>query len=130
MFTGWLSDATAFLPEIEADNNREFWEANGHRHATATPPPCWGRCAPLAAELEPEFGPIRVLRAHRNRRFRPTSPPYRADTGGVGSSPGDQPAGRVRSWTGRPPTVVEPKLSRTQVAISESPPGPPPPPMK
>jgi hypothetical protein len=42
----------------------------------------------LAAELEPEFGPIRVLRAHRNRRFRPAAPPYRTDTGGVARSPG------------------------------------------
>jgi hypothetical protein len=84
MFTGWPSDATAFLTEIEADNTREFWEANGHRHATSVQ----GPMRALAAELEPEFGPVRVLRAHRNRRFRPTAPPYRTDTGGVGSSPG------------------------------------------
>jgi hypothetical protein len=84
MFTGWPSDATAFLTEIDADNTREFWEANGHRHAAAVQ----GPMRALAAELEPEFGPVRVLRAHRNRRFRPTAPPYRTDTGGVGSSPG------------------------------------------
>jgi uncharacterized protein (DUF2461 family) len=84
MFTGWPSDATAFLAEIEADNTREFWEANGHRHATAVQ----GPMRALAAELEPEFGPIRVLRAYRNRRFRPSSLPYRTDTGGVASSPG------------------------------------------
>jgi hypothetical protein len=29
-----------------------------------------------------------VLRAYRNRRFRPAAPPYRTDTGGVASSPG------------------------------------------
>jgi uncharacterized protein (DUF2461 family) len=83
-FTGWPADATAFLAEIEADNTREFWEANGHRHATAV----HGPMRALAAELEPEFGPIRVLRAYRNRRFRPAAPPYRTDTGGVASSPG------------------------------------------
>jgi hypothetical protein len=84
MFTGWPSDATAFLAEIEADNTREFWEANGHRHATAVQ----GPMRALAAQLEPEFGPIRVMRAHRNRRFRPSAPPYRTDTGGVARSRG------------------------------------------
>jgi uncharacterized protein (DUF2461 family) len=83
-FTGWPADATAFLSEIEADNTREFWEAHGHRHAAAVQ----GPMRALAAELEPEFGPIRVLRAHRNRRFRPEAPPYRTDTGGVAGSPG------------------------------------------
>jgi uncharacterized protein (DUF2461 family) len=82
-FTGWPSDATAFLAEIEADNTREFWEENGHRHAAAVQAPMRA----LAVELEPEFGPIRVLRAHRNRRFRPAAPPYRTDTGGVARSP-------------------------------------------
>jgi hypothetical protein len=83
-FTGWPADAPAFLSEIEADNTREFWEEHGHRHAAAVQ----GPMRALAGELEPEFGPIRVLRAHRNRRFRPTAPPYRTDTGGVARSPG------------------------------------------
>jgi hypothetical protein len=83
-FTGWPADAAAFLAEIEADNTREFFQVHGHRHATAVQ----GPMRALAAELEPEFGPIRVLRAHRNRRFRPTAPPYRTDTGGVARSPG------------------------------------------
>lgn len=83
-FTGWPSDATAFLAEIEADNTREFWAENGHRHATAVLEPMRA----LAAELADEFGPVRVLRSHRNRRFRPAAPPYRTDTGGVARSPG------------------------------------------
>jgi uncharacterized protein (DUF2461 family) len=83
-FTGWPADATAFLAEIEADNTREFWEVHGHRYAAAVQGPMLA----LAAELEPEFGPIRVLRAYRNRRFRPAAPPYRTDTGGVAHSPG------------------------------------------
>ncbi|GAA0907866.1 DUF2461 family protein [Pseudonocardia zijingensis] len=83
-FTGWPADATAFLAEIEADNTREFWTANAHRHAEAV----HGPMRALAAVLEPEFGPLRVLRPHRNRRFLPTAPPYRTDTGGVARSPG------------------------------------------
>jgi uncharacterized protein (DUF2461 family) len=83
-FTGWPADATAFLAEIEADNTREFWELHGHRHAGSVDAPMRA----LAAELEPEFGPVRVFRAYRNRRFRPDAPPYRTDTGGVAHSPG------------------------------------------
>jgi Conserved hypothetical protein (DUF2461) len=83
-FTGWPADATAFLGEIEADNTREFWAVHGHRHAAAVHAPTRA----LAAELEPEFGPVRVLRAHRNLRFRPAAPPYRTDIGGIARSPG------------------------------------------
>ncbi|MGH8964422.1 MAG: DUF2461 family protein, partial [Actinomycetes bacterium] len=78
-FHGWPADATAFLAEISDDNTREFWTAHGHRHAAAVHAPMRA----LAAELEPEFGPIRVPRPYRNRRFRPDVPPYRTDTGGV-----------------------------------------------
>jgi uncharacterized protein (DUF2461 family) len=94
-FTGWPADATAFLAEIGADNTRAFWQVHGHRHASAVHAPMRA----LAAELEPEFGPVRVLRAHRNRRFRPDSPPYRTDTGGVARSPGGAALAVVLSAT-------------------------------
>ncbi|MDN5750729.1 MAG: DUF2461 domain-containing protein, partial [Pseudonocardia sp.] len=77
MFTGWTTDATAFLAEITEDNTRESFDAQRHRLVVDTP------MRALAAELEAEFGPVRVFRSHRNRRFRPDAPPYRTDTGGV-----------------------------------------------
>jgi hypothetical protein len=122
MFTGWPCDATAFLAEIEADNTREFWEANGHRHATAVQAPMRA----LAAELEPEFGPIRVLRAHRNRRFRPESPPYRTDAGGVAGSPGGAALTVVLSATALTTTAghwaFDPgQLRRYRAAVLEAP---------
>jgi hypothetical protein len=83
-FHGWPADATGFLAEIAADNTRDFWTANGHRHVAGVLAPMRA----LAAELEAEFGPVRVLRPYRNRRFRPDVPPYRTDTGGVAHSPG------------------------------------------
>jgi uncharacterized protein (DUF2461 family) len=83
-FRGFPADATAFLAELAAENTREFWTAHGHRHAAAVHAPMLA----LAAELEAEFGPVRVLRPYRNRRFRPGVPPYRTDTGGVAHSPG------------------------------------------
>jgi uncharacterized protein (DUF2461 family) len=122
MFTGWPSDATAFLTEIEADNTREFWEANAHRHARSVQAPMRA----LAAELEPEFGPIRVLRAHRNRRFRPEAPPYRTDAGGVATSPGGSALTVVLSATALTATAghwrFDPgQLRRYRVAVLEAP---------
>jgi uncharacterized protein (DUF2461 family) len=122
MFTGWPSDATAFLAEIEADNTREFWEANRHRHAEAVHAPMRA----LAAELEPEFGPIRVFRPHRNRRFRPDAPPYRTDIGGVAASPGGAAFTVVLSATALTTAVghwtFDPgQLRRYRLAVLETP---------
>jgi uncharacterized protein (DUF2461 family) len=83
-FRGWRADATAFLAEIDADNTSEFWSAHRHRHAAAVLAPMRA----LAAELEAEFGPVRVFRPFVNRRFRPDASPYRTDTGGVTTSAG------------------------------------------
>src|SRR6476661_5173436 len=56
----------------------------GRGHATLVRGPTLA----LAAELEAEFGPVRVFRPHSTRRFRPDAPPLRTDTGGVATSPG------------------------------------------
>jgi hypothetical protein len=94
-FTGWPADATVFLAEVAADNTRAFWAVHGHRHAAAVHAPMRA----LAAELEPEFGPVRVLRAHHNLRFRPDAPPYRTDAGGVARSAGGAALAVVLSAT-------------------------------
>jgi uncharacterized protein (DUF2461 family) len=94
-FRGWPADATAFLAGIAADNTREFWERHRDRHATAVHAPTRA----LAAELEPEFGPVRVFRPYVNRRFRPDAPPYRTDTGGVASTAGGSALAVVLSAT-------------------------------
>jgi uncharacterized protein (DUF2461 family) len=83
-FAGWPTDATAFLAEIAADNTREFFDAHRHRHDASVLAPMRA----LAAELEPEFGALRVFRPAINRRFRPDAPPYRTDTGGVATTQG------------------------------------------
>ena len=83
-FTGWPADGPALLSEIAVDNTAEFWAAHRDRHAAAVLAPTRA----LAAALEPEFGPVRVFRPQRNRRFRPGAPPYRTDTGGLARSPG------------------------------------------
>lgn len=76
MFT---TDATAFLAEIADDNTREFFLAHRDRYAREVHAPMRA----LAAALEPEFGPVRVFRPYRNRRFAPDAPPYRVDAGGT-----------------------------------------------
>lgn len=94
-FEGWPADAIPFLTEIAADNSRAFWAEHGHRHSVAV----HGPMRALAAELEPEFGPVRVFRPTVNRRFRPDAPPYRTDTGGVATSAGGCPLAVVLSAT-------------------------------
>jgi uncharacterized protein (DUF2461 family) len=75
VFTGWTPDAPAFLAELTADQSA----FDAERHAASVLAPMRA----LADELAPEFGPVRVFRPYRNRRFRPDTPPYRTDTGGT-----------------------------------------------
>jgi len=100
-FTGWPTDALAFLHEIDADNTAAFWAAQRHRYDTCVRPPT----VTLAAALGAEFGEVRVFRPYRNRRFRPDIPPYRTDTGGVFRTAGGTDLGFVLSGSGLAVTV-------------------------
>ena len=83
-FDGWPVEATALLADIAADNRADRWPELREGHATLVRGPTLA----LAAELEAEFGPVRVFRPHATRRFRPDAPPLRTDTGAVATSPG------------------------------------------
>ena len=83
-FDGWPVEAAALLADIAADNRADRWPELREGHATLVR----GPTLTLAAELEAEFGPVRVLRPHATRRFRPDAPPLRTDTGAVATSPG------------------------------------------
>ena len=83
-FEGWPAEATALLADIAADNRADRWPELREGHAALVRGPTLA----LAAELEAEFGPVRVFRPHSTRRFRPDAPPLRTDTGGVATSPG------------------------------------------
>jgi uncharacterized protein (DUF2461 family) len=95
-FTGWPTDALAFLREIDADNTAAFWAAQRHRYDTCVRPPT----VTLAAALGAEFGEVRVFRPYRNRRFRPDIPPYRTDIGGVFRTAGGTELAFVLSGNG------------------------------
>ena len=103
-FQGWPADGLAFLAELEQDNTRGFWMAHMHRYRDGLLEPTRA----LAGALTGEFGELRVVRPHVDRRFRPTVAPYRTDTGAIAAGPGgtrtrccSPPAGsRCRSGTG------------------------------
>jgi Conserved hypothetical protein (DUF2461) len=80
-FTGWPADAPALLAGIAADNRAERWDAH-HEDALRAP------VRALVADLHDEFGPVRVLRARVNRRFRPSAPPLRTDAGAIAGPSG------------------------------------------
>jgi len=96
VFTGWPTDATAFLAELAADNTRGFWMENVHRYRCAVLEPTRA----LAAALTAEFGPPRVFRPHIDRRYRPNADPYRTDTGITVAGPGGTPHAAVLSVQG------------------------------
>ena len=86
-FQGWPADGLAFLAELEQDNTRGFWMAHMHRYRDGLLEPTRA----LAGALTGEFGELRVLRPHVDRRFRPTVAPYCTDTGAIAAGPGGTP---------------------------------------
>jgi hypothetical protein len=83
-FHGWPATGPALLARIAAENTREFWVECREQHEQDVRAPMRA----MATALVPEFGPVRVFRAHANRRFRPDAPPLRTDTGGVAATAG------------------------------------------
>ncbi len=94
-FHGWPATGPALLGHIAAENTREHWAACREQHERDVRAPMRA----MAAALAPEFGPVRVFRAHANRRFRPDAPPLRVDTGGVAATAGGCVLGVVLTAT-------------------------------
>lgn len=90
---GWPAEAPTLLASLAADNTHEFWQTHRVRLAEAVLAPTRA----IAAALAVDFGPVRVLRPHVNRRFRPDAAPYRTDTGGVAATPRGSERGFVLS---------------------------------
>lgn len=83
-FRGWTQDAIDFYAGLEADNSRSYWQA--HK-------PIYDECvkAPfleLSAEVEREFGPLRVFRPNRDVRFAKDKSPYKTAAAAVTESQG------------------------------------------
>jgi uncharacterized protein (TIGR02453 family) len=82
-FEGFDRDAPAFFRELENDNTRAWWQANKDRYAAHVR----GPFEALAAELEPEFGDVKIFRPHRDVRFSADKTPYKLHIGMVSRAP-------------------------------------------
>lgn len=70
-------EATAFFAELEADNSKDFWHANKDRYHAAVRTPF----AAILDTLEPEWGPFKTFRVHRDVRFSADKSPYKTMQG-------------------------------------------------
>ena len=72
-FTGFPRAGIEFFEQLAAHNDRDWFAAHKdvYEHACRAP------MLALVAELEPRFGPARLSRIHRDRRFHRDRPPYK-----------------------------------------------------
>jgi uncharacterized protein (TIGR02453 family) len=79
LFSGLSPDAPAFFRELAADNTKAWWSANQDRYLEHVRKPFEA----LAAELEPEFGDVKIFRPYRDVRFSADKTPYKLQIGMV-----------------------------------------------
>lgn len=84
-FKGWPAEAFDFYAELEANNNRTWWQDHRETYDHAVR----GPFEELMASVEDEFGPLRMFRPYRDTRFSADKSPYKTaaaamtDTGGA-----------------------------------------------
>jgi uncharacterized protein (TIGR02453 family) len=78
-FEGLDRDAVSFYAELRANNTKTWWTANKARYDTAVR----GPFETLGAELEPEFGAVKIFRPYRDVRFSADKTPYKLHIGMV-----------------------------------------------
>ena len=83
VFAGFDRDAPLFFRELAADNTKSWWTANQERYIARVR----GPFEQLAAELEPEFGDVKIFRPYRDVRFSADKTPYKLHIGMVTRSP-------------------------------------------
>ncbi|MGN0063977.1 MAG: DUF2461 domain-containing protein, partial [Nocardioides sp.] len=69
--------ALDFYDDLEVDNSKAFWEAHKEVYAEAVKAPMQA----LAAELESEFGAMKIFRPYRDVRFAKDKTPYKTHQG-------------------------------------------------
>ena len=82
-FGGFHRDAPVFFRELAANNTKAWWTANQERYAAHVR----GPFEALAAELEPEFGDVKIFRPYRDVRFSADKTPYKLQIGMVTRAP-------------------------------------------
>jgi uncharacterized protein (TIGR02453 family) len=78
-FHGWDPDVLAFYSELRANNAKEWWTANRARYERNVHEPM----LQLAADLEEEFGEMKIFRPYRDVRFSADKSPYKLHIGMV-----------------------------------------------
>jgi Conserved hypothetical protein (DUF2461) len=82
-FHGWPVDAIEFFRGLEANNTKDYWQ----RHLDAYERVVRRPMEELLTELEPDFGPGRVLRPYCDVRFSRDKSPYKTSiTAQLGAS--------------------------------------------
>ncbi|MGC5224951.1 DUF2461 domain-containing protein [Micromonospora sp. DT81.3] len=76
-FQGLDRDAVSFYAELRAANTKTWWTANKARYNSAVREPFEA----LGAELEPEFGAVKIFRPYRDVRFSADKTPYKLHIG-------------------------------------------------
>lgn len=76
-FSGFPTAALDFYDDLEMDNTKSFWEAHKAVYAEAVKAPFQA----LIAELEPEFGAVKLFRPYRDVRFAKDKTPYKTHQG-------------------------------------------------
>ena len=72
-YTGWPAEAFDFYVELEANNDRAWWQAHRDVYERAVKEPF----EELMAGIESEFGTMRMFRPNRDTRFSKDKSPYK-----------------------------------------------------
>jgi uncharacterized protein (TIGR02453 family) len=84
-FRGFPADALDFFFELEANNERSWWQANKERFQTSVATPM----REMLDTLEPEFGTFKLFRMNRDVRFSADKSPYKTAHAAVTITPED-----------------------------------------
>ncbi len=76
-FTGFGDGAVEFYDGLEADNSKAYWTDQREIYETHVKAPMLA----LLAELEPEFGAVKMFRPYRDVRFSADKTPYKTHCG-------------------------------------------------
>jgi len=83
-FRGFPPEAISFYEGLEADNSKSYWTANKTVYEEAVKVPMEALCA----DLDAEFGPLRMFRPYRDVRFSKDKAPYKTAAAAAGESEG------------------------------------------
>jgi uncharacterized protein (TIGR02453 family) len=120
-FTGFPEQALGFYEGLEADNSKSYWTDQLAVYESCVRGPMLA----LLAELEPEFGPGRLFRPHRDVRFSRDKSPYKTHLGALAGDGGlyVQVSAEGLMLAGGYYTMAKDQLERYRAAVLADGPG-------